>query len=122
MAEQCVVIVDAQTSDSHPHPCSIKATIESNGKWYCRMHDPFAVQGKEIGRLQNDIALRDHKIAKLNHLIGKYEAESIELRRDAEFKRQWLSFIYTVAGPVFTCEQLRAEAQLMVAKLPLETK
>lgn len=31
----------------HEHPCRIRATVERNGQWYCKKHDPVAVKERK---------------------------------------------------------------------------
>lgn len=51
----------------HPKPCSRKGTVERNGHWYCRQHDPVKVaerraelnhQYQEKRRLETEFNIR----------------------------------------------------------------
>ena len=48
----CSVKVSPNTTwgSFHQHPCSKKAVVERDGKWYCKVHDPEYIKQKDEER------------------------------------------------------------------------
>jgi len=48
----------------HYHPCIFNATINRDGKWYCKKHDPVTIKEKRewAMRLYNESREREHRI------------------------------------------------------------
>ena len=40
----------------HYKPCGRTATVERNGKWYCKMHDPVRIREREDARREENNA------------------------------------------------------------------
>ena len=56
----------------HPHKCGQRASIEREGKWYCKRHDPVALDAK-----------RDEKQKSWNARFNKDMAEARRIRAAA---------------------------------------
>lgn len=70
--------------DLHYYPCSINATVERDGKWYCGIHDPVKVKEREEKtdaeyRYRREIA--DEKYRRVNaerHYCSKMTTDYLE--------------------------------------------
>lgn len=47
---RCEASVDSNGVGYRPFQCSRNATIERNGKWYCKQHDPEAIKERQLRR------------------------------------------------------------------------
>jgi len=84
-AERCVETVTADWRDGGVHRCTRRGVITHDGKLYCRLHDPLAIERKiEAANAANRVRwdarnkaerIRDHKLATWDALLeGAQEA------------------------------------------------
>lgn len=61
-------------------PCGAKASVERDGKWYCKRHDPVAVKAKQEEsdqKYKEKVLLDDTR--NLSYLVNKYPEKAREI-------------------------------------------
>ena len=67
------------------HRCEREGSIERDGKWYCKTHDPVAIKEKQeaaMVKFRLEIKTRHERPDLLNRIFSPYSTEVIQANED----------------------------------------